>query len=112
MDSDKIGITYLLHFDSPLGRSRHYLGWTSDLDRRLESHRNGARHRCVLTYEARIRGITWQLARTWENVTIHHEKKLKAQKNNPRLCPKPSRCREATALSAFTPWSGLGNACV
>ena len=87
MDSNKIGTTYLLCFDKPIGHSRHYLGWTSDLERRLDSHRNGPRERCVLTYELRRRGIGFKLARVWENVTIDHEKKLKRQRNSPRLCP-------------------------
>lgn len=86
MNSDLLGCTYLLHFDEPIGRSRHYLGWTNDLDKRLREHRKGPRERCVLTHEARSRGIDWIVAVVWGGVTIAHKMKLKAQKNSPRLC--------------------------
>ena len=87
MKSDLIGVTYLLHFEQPIGHSRHYLGWTNNLGKRLSSHLDGKRERCVLTHEARLRGIGFQLARVWEDVTIEHEKRLKSWKNNPKLCP-------------------------
>ena len=36
------GTVYLLHFERPYkGKMRHYLGWTSDLERRLANHRQG-----------------------------------------------------------------------
>ena len=87
MNSDLIGTTYLLHFDQPIGHSRHYLGWTVDLHARLDCHRSGFRDRCVLTYEASRRGIGFRLARTWVAVPIAHEKQLKRQRNGPRFCP-------------------------
>lgn len=87
MKSTLIGVTYLLHFDSPIGHSRHYLGWTVDLEARLECHRSGYRDKCVLTHEAMRRGIGFVLATTWPGVLITHEKRLKRQRNGPRLCP-------------------------
>jgi predicted GIY-YIG superfamily endonuclease len=35
------GVVYLLHFDRPYKRARHYLGFAEDLERRLELHRAG-----------------------------------------------------------------------
>ena len=87
MNSDLVGTTYLLHFDAPIGHSRHYLGWTVDLHGRLEMHRSGYRDKCVLTYEAQRRGIGFRLARTWPGVLITQEKQLKRQRNGPRFCP-------------------------
>ncbi len=88
MDSDLIGVTYLLHFDSPLGgRNQHYVGWTVDLESRIKSHRGGPRERCVFTHEAQLRGIGFRIARVWDNVTILHEKSIKAAKNHKRFCP-------------------------
>ena len=87
MKSDILGTTYLLHLNEPLGRNHHYLGWTNDLPKRLESHRSGPRERCVFTHECQLRGITWVVAATWEDVTIAHEKTLKRQRNHKRFCP-------------------------
>jgi predicted GIY-YIG superfamily endonuclease len=87
------GTVYLIHFDTPLHHARHYLGWTTDLEARLEAHRqgNGARLMEVIT-EA---GITWKLARTWEGGR-ELERHLKRQKNSPRFCPI---CQEKGARS-------------
>ncbi len=55
---------YLLHFERPYkGKMRHYLGFTRDLDNRLENHRRGTA--CVTTKRAFDRGIGFVLARTW-----------------------------------------------
>jgi len=90
---------YLIHFDKPVGdadnprgQAQHYLGYTDDLDARLEQHRagNGARLLEVL----RERGIGWRLVRTWSG-DRRLERKLKNQKNSPRLCPI---CRKKRGL--------------
>lgn len=97
---------YLLHFErriSPRHTCQHYIGWTPDLEHRLDQHDhgNGAR----LTAVAAERGIGFELARTWQphpgpcvmtrngNGWAHCkrcrdlERRLKAQHNGPRLCP-------------------------
>ena len=82
---------YLIHFEQPIGdlsnprgQAQHYLGFTEDLEARLEAHRtgNGSRLMEVVT-EA---GIDWTLARTWEEGR-DLERQLKNQHNSPRLCP-------------------------
>jgi predicted GIY-YIG superfamily endonuclease len=50
------GTVYLL-------RSRHYLGFTRNLEQRLVSHRQGTA--CATTKLAFDRGIGFTLARTW-----------------------------------------------
>jgi len=86
MDENTPGFVYLLHFDKPYKHAQHYLGWTSDLERRLRSHRSGNRNYCVLTSVITWEGIAWRVARLWSG-TLGLEKKLKRQKGNKRLCP-------------------------
>ena len=96
-----VGTVYLIHFDkaigdtsNPHGYAQHYLGYTDDLDTRLATHRhgNGARLMEVVSE----RGIGWQLVRTWEG-DRNLERRLKNQKNAPRLCPV---CRQSRGLCA------------
>lgn len=80
---------YLLHFSEPICPERHttqhYLGSTMlPLEDRLTEHANGRGAR--LTQVAAERGITFQVARTWEGGWVE-EQKLKRQHNGPRLCP-------------------------
>lgn len=78
------GTVYLIHFERPYEHARHYLGHTEDLAARLQAHRsgNGARLMEVVTQA----GIDWTLVRTWEG-SRDLERKLKAHKHAPRLCP-------------------------
>ncbi len=75
---------YLIHFDKPYRHAQHYLGYTNDLDARLAAHAsgNGARLMEVVANA----GITWRLAQTWAGGR-ELERRLKRQKNSPRLCP-------------------------
>lgn len=75
---------YLLHFERKLHHAQHYIGVTDDLDARMAEHRagRGARLMEVIT----SLGIPWQIARTWES-DRKFERRLKKQKNAPRLCP-------------------------
>ena len=79
------GTIYLIHFDRPLHHARHYLGWTSNLQARLESHLdgNGAR---LMAAVGRA-GVGWRLVRAWSGDRAR-ERKMKNQKNTPRaFCP-------------------------
>jgi predicted GIY-YIG superfamily endonuclease len=78
------GTVYLLHLSEPLAHARHYCGWTSNLDARLEAHRKGTGAR--LMEVCAERGIGFQLARTWTG-DRHLERKLKRRHESPRLCP-------------------------
>src|SRR5215510_1113752 len=77
-------VIYLIHFDQPYKRARHYMGFTDDLEERLSRHRagNGARLMEVVT----AAGITWRVARTWQG-DRKLERRLKSRKEAPRLCP-------------------------
>ncbi|ASC70294.1 hypothetical protein XM38_012310 [Halomicronema hongdechloris C2206] len=80
---------YLLHFRQPLdpstpNRARHYIGYATDIDKRIKQHRKGRGSRfCAVAHE---RGIEFDVVCTWPNMGRDFERALKAQKNAPRLC--------------------------
>ena len=78
------GTVYLIHFNRPLAHAHYYMGWTTNLEKRLAAHEtgNGSRLMEVITQA----GIPWRLARTWRG-SRSLERRLKNQKNGPRLCP-------------------------
>ncbi len=78
------GTIYLLHFSQRYRHAGHYLGWTSNLPKRLELHRSGQGARLLAVLAAIP--TAWDVARTWEG-TRTDERRLKNRKNAPRLCP-------------------------
>lgn len=78
------GTVYLLHFDHPYRHARHYMGWTANLDARLDEHRRG--HGARLLAVVAANGINWQLARTWPG-TRARERQLKKFGGHARKCP-------------------------
>lgn len=82
------GSVYLLHFDPPLGRVKHYTGFTQkDPLVRLAEHRAGGPGTgAKLTQRAVEAGCTLYLARVWENVPYAFERAIKKQ-TAARYCP-------------------------
>lgn len=80
------GTIYLIHFSRPYKHARHYLGYTTNLEERLECHRSGDGHSARLMQVITEAGIPWELVRTWQG-SRKDERRLKRQKNSPRLCP-------------------------
>jgi predicted GIY-YIG superfamily endonuclease len=79
------GTVYLLHLDPPLKHARHYTGWTSDLDARMEAHRSGRGARLMeVVKEA---GGSFRLVRTWPGGRAL-ERAIKLRKEAPKLCPE------------------------
>lgn len=81
-------MVYLIHFDKPISPKhtcQHYIGYTRSLKKRFEEHKAGSGAR--LTQVANERGIDYKIVRTWPKGTRKMERKLKNQKNGPRLCP-------------------------
>ena len=80
---------YLLHFSGPIapGRhtARHYLGFADDLGPRVNAHAHGQGAR--LTQVAKERGLTFTVARVWEDGDRALERRLKRRHEAPRLCP-------------------------
>jgi predicted GIY-YIG superfamily endonuclease len=76
---------YLIHFDTPYKHAKHYLGWASSIQGRLERHTRGDGARLIQVIQQA--GITWQLVRTWPDADRSVEKRLKAHHGSVRLCP-------------------------
>jgi predicted GIY-YIG superfamily endonuclease len=81
------GTVYLIHLDTPYKHARHYTGWTTDLDARLEAHRAGRGAR--LMEVIKTAGISWRLARTWPGGR-DRERAIKDRHEAPKLCPECS----------------------
>jgi hypothetical protein len=81
-----IGVVYLIHFDTPYRHARHYMGFAEqgNLDARLARHAAGRGARLIEVIQQA--GITWQLARTWENATRDDERRMKCR-GHARRCP-------------------------
>ncbi|MBN2389922.1 MAG: endonuclease [Anaerolineae bacterium] len=87
---------YLIHFETPYKHARHYVGWSGDVESRLQRHRegNGARLMEVVTDA----GIAWQVAWVWPEADRAFERNLKDQKNTARFCPI---CRHSIQMSLW-----------
>jgi predicted GIY-YIG superfamily endonuclease len=81
-----MGIVYLLHFESKLHHAQHYLGYTSDLDQRLQQHRLG-RSGAGLVRAFFEREITFVLAHTWVGSRALERHFKQHWHAGPRLCP-------------------------
>jgi predicted GIY-YIG superfamily endonuclease len=77
---------YLLHFDPPLHHARHYLGWASDIDKRLARHMSGKGARLVkAVIEA---GCRVELVAVWEGASRDEERRMKnSNAVGKRYCP-------------------------
>lgn len=75
---------YLLHFAEPYKHAKHYMGFTEDLDARLDHHRAGTGSRLMEVITKA--GIGFEVARTWPG-DRKLERKLKNRKDAPKLCP-------------------------
>ena len=84
MNAQTRGVCYLLHFSRPYKHARHYLGWTVNLEARLDQHLAGTGGRLLEVITAE--GIGFTLARTWPDTTLRDEKRLKNHHAR-HLCP-------------------------
>ncbi len=87
------GTVYLLHFDQPYHHARHYIGFATDLERRLIQHQSGSGARLVEVVVNAGRSFT--LARIWPNTDRSFERRLHRRKDSPRMCPV---CRQQLRL--------------
>jgi len=86
-ETGPVGLVYLLHFERPYPAGRcpqHYLGWTTDLETRLQEHR--ARRGGRLVAVVLEFGIDFNCARTWTG-RRSLERKLKRRHGCRDLCP-------------------------
>jgi len=78
---------YLLHFERPLSKAQHYLGWCREdrLSERLTEH---ARQKgAALTRAVVQRGIPIYLARVFPELGNVQEQKIKRASHFKNLCP-------------------------
>lgn len=76
------GCVYLIHFDQPYRHARHYIGWTTDLERRLAQHEAGEGARLMEVIASA--GIGWICVRIWPGPRrLERAKKTHAR----RYCP-------------------------
>jgi len=66
--------------------AQHYVGYSDDIDRRIEMHRK--EHRSPLLAAALAVGIDFRRVRTWPGTARHFERKLHSRHGS-RLCPEP-----------------------
>jgi hypothetical protein len=88
VSTNATGLLYLLCFRERLGTDKHsikhYLGFTWDLDARLEKHRAGRGAR--ITEVLKERGIGWDVAAVWPgNRGVENQLKLHSAT---RICPR------------------------
>ena len=79
------GFVYLIHFNTKLHHAGHYIGFSFDVDKRFQAHKEGKGGRLLQVLNEK--GIDYKIVRVWENVDRTFERKLKNQKNAWRLCP-------------------------
>ena len=91
-----MGTIYLLHFEKRLGRRRHYLGYTTNLEQRLKDHRLGRGGKTTARFRAA--GIGFELAAQWAG-SPDDERRLKT-KNVASICPI-CRGEKMTVLEAL-----------
>ncbi len=79
------GTVYLLHFQRPYRHARHYLGWTTDLPRRVAQHRRGLSGARLMEV-VHAAGIPFVVARTWRGSRVL-ERRKKGQGGRGKICP-------------------------
>jgi predicted GIY-YIG superfamily endonuclease len=77
-------MVYLIHFDKPYKHAQHYIGFTDNLDARLDRHHG--KHGSKLLKAVEAAGISFKVVRTWDGDRAF-ERKLKNRKNASRYCP-------------------------
>jgi predicted GIY-YIG superfamily endonuclease len=82
---------YLLHFARPLASGQHYVGWTSDLPKRIRRHASGTG--AVETSRFAAAGIPFAIAQIWTGRTTAFEQQVKRD-GAPEQCPICQRQRD------------------
>jgi len=100
------GTIYLIHFAEKFKHVQHYIGWTTNLDGRFERHTNGRGSRLLQFVSAA--GISFEVVRTWKG-DRKFERKLKKQKQGPRLCPVCSAKNFLSQKQGNSPTHASGN---
>ena len=78
---------YLIHLDQPYFHAGHYVGYSDDIARRVETHRKG--QGSPLLAAALMAGIDFRVVRIWPGADRHFERQLH-NRHGSRLCPEPA----------------------
>lgn len=82
---------YLLHYYKPLSKrhtAQHYLGFATDVDRRIEQQRRGKKGIAAnFCHVAKRRRIRFVITKVWVGGDRKLERALKNRKNHAKLCP-------------------------
>ena len=80
-----IGSVYLVHFARSYHGAQHYLGFSTDIPKRVRAHRTG--RGSPLLKAVTERGISWRVVRTWQRKDGYFEQSLKRGFALKDLCP-------------------------
>lgn len=92
-ENHPVGHVYLLCLGAGIargkqaGHARHYVGWATDVERRVREHVSCGEKSSPLVAAAIEHGNEVTLARVWPDVTRAFERWIKNQKHAPRHCP-------------------------
>jgi len=78
---------YLICLSQPYFHARHYVGYSDDIARRIETHRKG--QGSPLLAAALMAGIDFRVVRIWPGADRHVERQLH-NRHGSRLCPEPA----------------------
>lgn len=92
---------YLLHFERPYKHAKHYIGWSPNVEERIQKHKEGKG--AGLTRALKEAGIGFIVAWVWWGEGHSFERDLHDRKNSKRFCPT---CRGAAALEFATKKKG------
>jgi predicted GIY-YIG superfamily endonuclease len=92
------GYVYIIHLARPLrgSKSRHYVGFSTQVEKRLWHHRKGTGSHFLR--EANRQGIPYALVVVFRG-TKRDERKLKNRKNTPLYCPCCNPCNPRQYVS-------------
>jgi predicted GIY-YIG superfamily endonuclease len=101
------GTIYLIRFETPYRHARHYMGFTTNLEQRIERHKagHGSRLMSVITKA----GIRWAVVQTWSG-NRHLERRIKRGGGLSRACPICSEKPLYRSIAAANPHVNVGPA--
>lgn len=80
-----VGSVYLVHFARRYNGAQHYLGFSTDIPKRVKAHRAG--RGSPLLKAVTEHGISWRVVRTWQRNDGYFEQNLKHCFALKDLCP-------------------------
>ena len=78
-------MVYLIHFDKKYKHALHYIGYSRNVKKRVESHKLGTGARLLQVLNEN--GIGYKVVYIWPDGTRQFEIELKKQHNSKRYCP-------------------------